>query len=209
MLGWRRRARIAPSRRNRSCAAASKRPLLSSLTAASPSKRPSLRRARQTLPMPPSPIGSTSVHGPSTSPAAAVGASIASSAGATDLLRKPAREASSPADSSARSSRAVSGSLAAISSSRRARSSGARVSSSSRRGSRRAQSSGRMALMAASYPSARVVDFLDEGPPPACRTAALLSHAIASRRLGPMAYRKWSVDPPFAPPTPRMQGLLV
>jgi hypothetical protein len=62
--------------------------------------------------------------------------------------------------------------------------------------------------MDASYPSARGVDFLDEGPPLACRTAALLSHAIASRRLGPMAYRRWSVDPPFAPPAPGMQGLL-
>ena len=56
MCGCVRRARMLPSRRKRSSPARPTRLALRSLTAARPSKRPSLRRASQTLPMPPWPI---------------------------------------------------------------------------------------------------------------------------------------------------------
>ena len=67
------RARIEPSRRNRSSPLRPTRLAFRSLTATRPSKRPSLRRASQTLPMPPWPIGSTRVYAPTAWPAREAG----------------------------------------------------------------------------------------------------------------------------------------
>ena len=58
-----------PSRLNRSSPPRPTSAAFSSLTAAWPSKRPSLRDASHTLPMPPWPIGDTSVYAPSVTPA--------------------------------------------------------------------------------------------------------------------------------------------
>ena len=55
MCGCRSRARMLPSRRKRASPSRPTRPAFSSLTAAWPWKRPSLRSASQTLPMPPWP----------------------------------------------------------------------------------------------------------------------------------------------------------
>jgi hypothetical protein len=60
MWGWVSRARIVPSRLNRFSAERPTSAAFSSLTAARPANRPSLRSASQTLPMPPCPIGETS-----------------------------------------------------------------------------------------------------------------------------------------------------
>ena len=59
MCGWVSRARMLPSRRNRSSPARPISAMFSSLTAARPSKRPSQRSASQTLPMPPWPMRET------------------------------------------------------------------------------------------------------------------------------------------------------
>ena len=54
------RASTEPSRRKRRCAVSLRAPRSRSLTAASPSKRPSARRASHTDPMPPWPSGRSS-----------------------------------------------------------------------------------------------------------------------------------------------------
>ena len=69
MCGCARRASSVPSRWKRSSPRWSSRARLSSLTATNPSKRPSLRRARHTVPMPPIPRGASRVYGPTACPA--------------------------------------------------------------------------------------------------------------------------------------------
>src|SRR5262245_60684436 len=69
MCGCARRARIVPSRRNRSSPARPISAMLSSLTATRPSKRPSQRSASQTEPIPPCPMGDTRRYAPIVSPA--------------------------------------------------------------------------------------------------------------------------------------------
>ncbi len=55
MLGWASRARVFPSRRKRACITGSSSAMLMNFTATRASKRPSVRRASQTLPIPPCP----------------------------------------------------------------------------------------------------------------------------------------------------------
>ena len=68
MFGCVKRARMFPSRRNRSSPARPMRATFSSLTATRPSNRPSQRSASQTLPMPPWPMSDSSRYAPRTCP---------------------------------------------------------------------------------------------------------------------------------------------
>ncbi len=61
MCGCVSRARMLPSRLNRSSPACPMSATFSSFTAARPENRPSLRSASHTVPMPPRPSGETSV----------------------------------------------------------------------------------------------------------------------------------------------------
>ena len=124
MLGCPSRASTVPSRRNRSAPAASNRARFRSLTAAEPSKRPSLRWANHTVPMPPEPRARSSVHVPSLRPAS-VGTAWRA---ARPSNRNCLASSSGSAASSRSSSSACRGRSRRTSASHASRSSGARSS---------------------------------------------------------------------------------
>src|SRR5262249_41405547 len=141
--GWVGRAGVVPWRVKRFPAERPSSAAFSSLTATWPVNRPSLRSASQTLPIPPWPIGDTSVYGPTATPA-----SEGSGRGITaGDARKPSAVNTRCSASSAWTSSAVCGSSPPSATRYASHSIGARSSSRSRWGLPRRQRSVLLALI--------------------------------------------------------------